>query len=156
MNNPDSQPLALGQFAPPTAKPRRTLPAIPTIIIGVAAALAFCVAGCAGKTAAGAPAPAASTITPTVTAPAPAASPAVAPPASTTIQEGTWTVGTDFPAGTYRTTGSGSDCYWMITKSGSNGADIIQNQIGGGNLTVSLKSGQDFTSQRCGSWAKVG
>jgi hypothetical protein len=77
------------------------------------------------------------------------------PPPKPTIREGTWTVGTDFPAGTYRTIGAGSACYWKITKSGSNDSDIVNNHIGGGNLTVTLSSGQDFTTERCGTWTKV-
>ncbi len=105
------------------------------------------------------PYPVVSTVTVTQTVlvtPSPAATTAPAPPPSPTIQDGTWTVGTDFPAGTYRTTGAGSDCYWAITKSGTNGADIINNHIGGGNLTVTLKNGQDFETARCGTWTKVG
>jgi hypothetical protein len=66
-------------------------------------------------------------------------------------------VGQDFPAGTYRTTAvAGSDCYWEITKSGSNGSDIVDNHIGGGHLTVALKVGQDFDTEGCGTWSKVG
>jgi hypothetical protein len=78
-------------------------------------------------------------------------------PAATanTITDGTWTVAEDFPAGTYKTTGSGADCYWSITKSGSNGDDIINNHIGGGNLRVTLKKGQDFETDRCGTWTKI-
>lgn len=71
------------------------------------------------------------------------------------IDDGTWTVGEDIPAGTYKTTGSGETCYWSITKSGSNGDDIINNHIGGGNLRVTLKKGQDFETARCGTWTKI-
>lgn len=73
-----------------------------------------------------------------------------------TITEGTWTIGTDVEAGTYRTAGAGPDCYWSITRSNTNGSDIVENHIGGGNLTVVLKTGQDFETARCGAWAKVG
>jgi len=80
------------------------------------------------------------------------------PPAAPTIEDGTWTVGGDFPPGTYRTAEAvGSTCYWAITKSGTNGNEIISNDIpGGGKPTVTLKAGQDFSSQRCGTWVKVG
>ena len=45
------------------------------------------------------------------------------------IEEGTWTVGTDVAAGTYRTSAAISgDCYWSITKSGTNGSDIIDHR----------------------------
>ncbi|GAA0921100.1 hypothetical protein Vau01_009690 [Virgisporangium aurantiacum] len=100
---------------------------------------------------AAAPAPATSTVTVTAAPPANAAPPAGA---GATIEEGTYSVGVDIQPGTYRAIGAGSDCYWAITKSGTNGSDIIDNHIGGGNLTVTLKAGQDFTSQRCGTWSK--
>jgi hypothetical protein len=73
---------------------------------------------------------------------------------TTTIDDGMWSVGADIVAGTYRTTGAGEDCYWAITKSGSNGDDIVNNHIGGGHLTVRLKKGEDFESERCGTWTK--
>ncbi|GAA1026624.1 hypothetical protein GCM10009557_04990 [Virgisporangium ochraceum] len=101
---------------------------------------------------AAAPAPVTSTVTVTAAPPAGAAPPAAG---GATIEEGTYSVGVDIQPGTYRAIGAGSDCYWSITKSGSNGSDIIENHIGGGNLTVTLKAGQDFTSQRCGTWSKT-
>jgi hypothetical protein len=76
--------------------------------------------------------------------------------AANSIGEGTWTVGADISPGTYRTSDvvSGS-CYWSITKSGTNGDAIIQNDIvTGGRPTVKLSQGQDFTTQRCGTWVK--
>ena len=105
--------------------------------------------------------PVVSVVTTTVTIPAeqtttqPPSPPAPPAPTKPTIGEGTWTVGMDMPAGTYRTVGADSDCYWAITKSGSNADDIISNHIGGGNLTVNLKAGQDFESYRCGTWQKL-
>jgi hypothetical protein len=76
--------------------------------------------------------------------------------AAATIEEGTWTVGEDFPAGTYRLqTAATSMCYWGIYKSGTNQANIIDNDIvTGGRPTVTLKRGQDFKSD-CGTWVKV-
>lgn len=76
--------------------------------------------------------------------------------ADNTIREGTWTVGVDIAAGTYRTTDSvGSTCYWGIYTSGTNGDDIIANDIpGGGRPTVTLAKGQDFNTTRCGTWEK--
>lgn len=72
------------------------------------------------------------------------------------VENGVWTVGTDIKAGTYRTKESvGSDCYWAVLQTGSNGSDIIDNGIpGGGRPTVTVKKGQDFESQRCGTWVK--
>jgi hypothetical protein len=72
------------------------------------------------------------------------------------ISDGTWTVGSDIQPGTYRTSAAVSgQCYWEITKSGSNGSSIIQNDIvEGGFPTVTLSAGQDFKTQDCGTWVK--
>lgn len=154
----------------PTSR-KRSVPLFVAVLAGAGLTVVSCLGG-VGVGAAGkaAPAPAASTVTVTkeVQAPAPAAStvtvtvtkevqaPPVAPPApKTTITEGTWSVGPDIPAGTYRTVGASGTCYWEITKSGSNGADIVENANGGGNLTVTLKVGEDFTTERCGTWGKM-
>lgn len=82
---------------------------------------------------------------------------APAKPAAPTITDGTWTVGEDFPPGTYKATGAGEHCYWAIYTSGHNQSfdSIIDNHLGGGNLRVTLKAGQDFETKRCGTWAKV-
>jgi hypothetical protein len=75
--------------------------------------------------------------------------------AANTVSDGIWTVGVDIEPGTYRATGVGEDCYWGIYKSGTNGDEIINNDIpGGGNPTVTLSEGQDFESARCGEWTK--
>jgi hypothetical protein len=76
--------------------------------------------------------------------------------AANTIGDGTWTVGTDIEPGTYRAAAAvGSTCYWGIYRSGSNGGDIIENDIpGGGRPVVTLSAGQDFNSTRCGKWEK--
>jgi hypothetical protein len=88
----------------------------------------------------------------------PAAPTTPPPPVVPTVDDGTWTVGTDLPAGKYRTKANvGSDCYWAILKSGTNGADIVSNDIpGGGRPTVTLSAGQDFKTSRCGTWEKIG
>jgi uncharacterized membrane-anchored protein YhcB (DUF1043 family) len=76
--------------------------------------------------------------------------------AANSIGEGIWTVGKDVSPGTYRTsTAVSGDCYWSITKTGSNGSDIIQNGIPtGGFPSVTLSVGQDFTNQGCGTFVK--
>lgn len=76
--------------------------------------------------------------------------------AANTISNGTWTVGVDIAPGTYRSNEPvGSTCYWGIYRTGTNGGDIIENDIpGGGRPTVTLSQGQDFNSTRCGSWTK--
>lgn len=72
------------------------------------------------------------------------------------IDEGVWTVGTDVAPGTYRTTEPVSgDCYWAIYRSDTNQDDIVQNDIvTGGRPTVTLRDGQDFETNRCGTWDK--
>jgi hypothetical protein len=64
-------------------------------------------------------------------------------------------VGEDVPAGTYRVpVGVDGDCYWMKS-SDAEGQNIIANDIvQGGRPQVTLKSGQWFTSSRCGQWVK--
>lgn len=74
-----------------------------------------------------------------------------------TFGEGRWVVGDDIKAGTYKTSEpvESTSCYWAITTSGSNGNDIIANDFATkGNHTVTLKKGQDFESQDCGSWKR--
>jgi len=75
--------------------------------------------------------------------------------AASQIKDGTWTVGVDIEAGTYRTAEAvTSMCYWAILKTGTNGADIIQNDLPkGGFPSVTLKAGQDFDNS-CGTWTK--
>jgi hypothetical protein len=72
------------------------------------------------------------------------------------VGEGTWTVGRDVAPGTYRTSEPvNGDCYWEITRSGTNGSSIIENDIVvGGFPTVQLSEGQDFTNNRCGTFVK--
>lgn len=72
------------------------------------------------------------------------------------VEDGVWTVGSDIKAGTYRAKEAvGSDCYWAVVKTGTNGSDIIDNGIpGGGRPSVTVKKGQDFESSRCGTWVK--
>ena len=76
--------------------------------------------------------------------------------AANTIGDGTWTVGTDIEPGAYRATADvGSSCYWGIYATGSNGSNIIDNDLpGGGRPSVALSGGQDFKSSRCGTWEK--
>lgn len=76
--------------------------------------------------------------------------------AANTIGDGTWTVGTDVGPGTYRAAADvGSSCYWGIYATGSNGSNIIDNDLpGGGRPSVALSAGQDFKSSRCGKWEK--
>jgi hypothetical protein len=94
-------------------------------------------------------APASTQVSPSARPVAPAWKPA-------SVGDGVWTVGTDMPAGTYRSTGVSSMCYWEITKTGSNGSDIIANDLpSGGHPQVTLKRGQDFGTNDCGTWVQL-
>ncbi|WP_374971024.1 NYN domain-containing protein [Terrabacter sp. BE26] len=75
---------------------------------------------------------------------------------STSITEGVWEVGSDIKPGRYRTDDAVTDCYWAITRGGSNGEDIIANDnVSGGRPSVTLKRGQEFKSSRCGDWTLI-
>jgi hypothetical protein len=76
--------------------------------------------------------------------------------AANSIGEGTWTVGRDIAPGTYRTSAAVTgQCYWGIYRSGTNGSDIVDNDIvTGGFPTVRLSDGQDFTNNGCGTFVK--
>lgn len=95
--------------------------------------------------------------TPTATVTVKATETAAPPAPEAAISDGTWVVGEDIAAGTYKVVEAvPADCYWSITKSGTNGGDIIENDIpGGGKPKVTLKKGQDFTTRGCGDWALV-
>lgn len=73
--------------------------------------------------------------------------------------DGTYHVGEDIPAGTYRLEVAATKqdlCYWSKSRD-AEGSDIISNDIGGvGRLQVTLKSGQWFESNRCGTWVRRG
>lgn len=96
--------------------------------------------------------------------PTPAATPepvaTTAPPKpkpKPTIDDGVYHVGEDVPAGTYRLRDAvdGSDfCYWVKSKD-AEGGDIIDNNLAStGRLQVTLKKGQWFSTERCGTWVK--
>lgn len=68
-----------------------------------------------------------------------------------TMGEGTWTVGTDIEAGTYKATKEvNSDCYWEITAGGSNGNDIVANDNPtGGYPQITVEDGQQVKISGC-------
>lgn len=164
------QNYSLGAVMPAPAAKRRVHPlSIVLAVLGAVGLLCGIVgigvgaSKSGGVTAASSPSPVPVTVFVTTQAAAPstAAAPTSTqppPPSVPTIREGNWTVGTDFPPGTYRTTADVSaQCYWSITASGTNGRDIIANDIpGGGRPTVTLAVGQDFHTSRCGTWALIG
>jgi hypothetical protein len=78
---------------------------------------------------------------------------------STIEGDGTWHVGEDFAAGTYRAESAGEGCYWarLKTAHGSDSLDdIIENGIGGGSQTVQLNDGEWFEVNECGEWHRIG
>lgn len=58
------------------------------------------------------------------------------------------------PPGTYETSGDLSDCYWERT---TEGGDIIDNQFATAarKIRVTVRAGELFTSQGCGTWSLV-
>jgi hypothetical protein len=161
------------QYAPVPQLPAKRKRAVPLFVAILMTAGALLIGGLFGGAigAAGAGATAAgATVAPTSSAPAstsklaakPAATTPAAPPKpavkpAATIEDGVWTVGDDVPAGAYKVTAAVSEgCYWSITKSGTNGSDIIDNALPkGGVPRVTLKKGQDFETNRCGTWRKL-
>ncbi|MEU0516680.1 hypothetical protein [Streptosporangium sp. NPDC006007] len=70
--------------------------------------------------------------------------------------DGTYEVGKDIKAGTYRTTpGRITDCYWERSTAG--GAtianDFVKNAPGGVTVTL-MRRGEGFTSEGCGNWMR--
>lgn len=94
----------------------------------------------------------------------PATFPATAKPttkapaaAAPTIEDGLYEVGPDIKPGTYRMVApvTAEDlCYWSKSTD-AEGRDIIDNDLAGvGRLQVTLKKGQWFKTDRCGTWAR--
>ena len=71
---------------------------------------------------------------------------------------GKFTVGRDVKPGIYRSKAivkSGSNCFWKITTTGSNGNEIIAiDNSRGGILTLNLLTGMDLETNRCGTFVK--
>lgn len=92
------------------------------------------------------------TVTKTVSA-----APVDPPAAASAIQDdGTFFVGGDVAAGTYKSTGGGG-CYWARLKDTNGDLDsILASNFGGGSQIVTLKSSDAaFTTNGCGAWTKV-
>ncbi len=69
-----------------------------------------------------------------------------------TFSDGTWSVGDDILAGTYRSTAGGS-CYWEILNEPSSGSiyNIVANGFGP-NAVISVTDGQWLRVSGCGKW----
>lgn len=85
------------------------------------------------------------------TTPEPTPTPAPTPRADT-FGDGTWGVGSDIKAGTYRTLSPG--CYWARLRSldGSFSAVLANDNTSGPTVVTILKSDKGFESSRCLEW----
>ena len=73
----------------------------------------------------------------------------------TSFGGGTFVVGTDIVAGTYKAKPSG-ECYWARVRGTSDESDIIANHMSSGPSTVTISSSDGaFVSHRCGQWTKT-
>ena len=68
--------------------------------------------------------------------------------------DGLFTVGLEIAAGKWRSDGEGDSCYWQINPDGSPD-DITSNHFGNAGGSVTLRAGQEFQSDGCGTWTKV-
>lgn len=75
------------------------------------------------------------------------------------IKQGVYLVGSQLSPGEYTAPNSGGDCYWE-TMSGFSGStdDIIANDfVSSGRVVVDIPdSAVGFSSERCGTWTKIG
>jgi hypothetical protein len=79
------------------------------------------------------------------------------PKPSGTFTDGTFLVGSEIKAGTYRTSNPDGSCYWERL-SGTSGdfEDIIANGNPDGQAVVTIRSSDEaFNSQMCGEWTPV-
>lgn len=141
-----------------------------TIGILLTGLVLFALTACATESSS-ASTPTATTISATLSTTSPPTAAATQPPPDTAIStvaptatftpagprsnfgDGTWQVGKDITAGTYRTTG-GEGCYWARVSDFSGSLQSIQaNENARGPAVVSISSTDaGFTSRRCGTW----
>ena len=69
--------------------------------------------------------------------------------------DGRWTVGGEIAPGRWRSNGTADDCYWKRSPDG-NPDDIIDNHFGNAGGTVTLREGEEFETDDCGTWEFVG
>ena len=76
-------------------------------------------------------------------------------PEAKTFTDGSWTVGKDIEAGTYRSGDTGELCYWeRLSGFGGTLDDIIANDINPGRAVVTIaETDTGFFSERCGTWS---
>lgn len=173
-NNPPYQlpPTGTQQPLPPPAKKTHKARIILLGVLGafiVLVLLGSCISLLTGTDSGTSVAPA-PTVTVTVTEPAAGGAsaeanlePSKAPapkepaPAKATMDEGTYEIGVDAPAGRYKTVAEDS-CYWKRSKDDSGTLDSIlanDNVNDGARASVTVKKGEFFTSEGCGTWTKT-
>ena len=98
------------------------------------------------------------TVTDTVTAPPVTVTVYTTPTPQVAFSDGTYRVGTDIVAGTYKSTASTTDCYWeRLSGFGGTLDEIIANYFGSGPTYVTIASTDvGFHSEDCGGWSEVG
>ena len=89
-----------------------------------------------------------------------ASSPALPTTTNGGITDGTYVIGTDMPAGTYRTAGPANGlgaCVWqrLANTSGDFNAAIAQNVTAGPDVVTVAPTDKAFTTTGCQSWSKV-
>jgi outer membrane biosynthesis protein TonB len=94
----------------------------------------------------------------TATSKAPTAKKTTQPEPEITMGEGTSEIGVDAVPGRYKTrVPEDSYCYWERLKDNGGGSDsIIAGYVdSGARASVTVKRGEFFTSEDCGTWTKV-
>jgi hypothetical protein len=71
------------------------------------------------------------------------------------FSDGVHIVGTTVSAGVYSISSSNS-CYYVWRTGTGSDSDIVENNIVSGPATVTLRGGEIFETNRCGTWNKVG
>jgi hypothetical protein len=96
----------------------------------------------------GAPSPTAAAPSPTAAAPSSPGENFIA------FGDGTYTVGKDFKAGTYRAPGPGSNCYWERLKGFGGSLDdiIANNNTGDPSVETIEPTDKAFQTRGCGTW----
>lgn len=90
----------------------------------------------------------------------PSVTPPVTPPAKAPVAavgDGTWTAGTDFPAGRYEVTTQADLCAWQVYTGEQPDVQYVDpGHIGPGHYVFTFKAGQHLMTQGCGTWRKTG
>jgi hypothetical protein len=84
------------------------------------------------------------------------AAPTTTPGPKTEFGPGSYRVGTDIAAGTYRSSATSTNCYWKRLSNFTGQDDILANYLSASPTTVTiLASDKGFETRNCGTWTKV-